>query len=169
VPPGVLIKRANRTGIILTIAFLLAGIVILYFGLDALLKGYESQKWPTVNGQISNSYIDRRNETHNGRSSISYVAILGYKYRVNGKNYYCDKIIIGKSKYSSQKRSKTLKYLELYPTGKPVMVYYDPGDPHNAVLKSRISGGALLLIVFGFLFILVGVISFLTLRRQRRR
>ena len=171
VPPGSVDQKnkPDRTLIIFTLVFPLAGILALYFGGNALLKGYESRKWPTVNGQISNSYIDRRNETHNGRSSIRYVAILGYKYRVNGKNYYCDTIGFGKSKYASQKRSKTLKYLEHYPTGKSVTVYYDPADPHNAVLKSGITGGALFAIAIGFLFVLVGLASFLTLCNQRRR
>ncbi|RLB87914.1 MAG: hypothetical protein DRH26_14630 [Deltaproteobacteria bacterium] len=170
-PPGGVAQKnkPDRTLAIFPLVFPLAGIFVLYFGVNALLKGYESRKWPTVNGQISNSYIDRRDETSNGRSSISYAAILGYEYRVNGKNYYCDTIRFGKSKYASRKRSKTLKYLELYPMGKPVTVYYDPVDPHTAVLKTGISGGALLLITVGFFFILVGVISFLSLRNQRGR
>ncbi|MBC2711526.1 MAG: DUF3592 domain-containing protein [Desulfosarcina sp.] len=164
-------KKSDRTLVIFTFLFPVAGIVVLYFGVNALINGYESRNWPTVQGQISNSYVDRQHKSRPGTtgSSIRYVARIGYEYTINGKTYYCDTIGFGKSEYGSQKRSKALKYLEQYPKGKPVTVYYDPADPHNAVLKAGITGGAMLIMAMGLLFMIVGAASFIALRNHRRR
>jgi len=163
-------KKTDRTMILLAILFPVAGLLVLYFGVDALMKGYESRQWPSVQGQISKSYIDRqlKNRSDTMGSSIRYVARIGYTYRIDGKIYYCNTIGFGKNEYSSQKRSKTKKYLKRYPMGKPVMVYYNPADPHSAVLKAGITGGALLILIIGFFFVLAGVAGFIAYRNHQR-
>ena len=67
------------------------------------------------------------------------------------------------------KKNKIMKYIEQYPKGKPAMVYYDPADPKNAVLKSGITGGAIIILAISFLFVIVGIVCFLTFLKQRRR
>ncbi len=164
-------KKTNRTMILLAILFPVAGLLVLYFGVDALMKGYESRQWPSVQGQISKSYIDRqlKNRSDSTGAAIRYVARIGYTYRIDAKIYYCTIIGFGKSEYSSQKRSKTKKYLEQYPKGKSVTVYYNPADPHSAVLKNGITGGALLTLTMGLLFLLAGFAFLIALYNQRRR
>jgi hypothetical protein len=164
-------KKTDRTMILLAILFPVAGLLVLYFGVDALMKGYESRQWPSVQGQISKSHIDRqlKNRSDSTGSSTRYVARIGYTYMIDGKTYHCDTIGFGKSECSNQKRGKTVKYLKQYPKGKPVTVYYNPADPHSAVLKNGITGGALLILSMGLLFLLAGFAFLIALYNQRRR
>ena len=162
--------KSDRDTKILAIAFIIGGLVMLGYGVFCIYNGYKSRTWPQALGTINASYAERQlrreSETHNSR--IKYVARIRYAYTVNGRKYNNDEVGFGKSEYTSRRKSKIEKYLEQFPVGKSVRVFYNPENPGQAVLSQGVTGGALLVLAGGILFLLIASSMFYVLRNNGR-
>jgi hypothetical protein len=101
--------------------------------------------WPTVEGQVtmsSASPLDREDER--GRSRRVYSPEVWYRYEVDGRRYESHRI--STETWHDSSLARVEKYLERYPHGAAVKVYYDPQNP----AESRLEVGIRLLLWLGF-------------------
>jgi len=141
-------KKDKESNINPLVIVLFAGIVIGFYGIYKIYKGYESQNWPTTEGKI----IDSR--MAGVKRIIGCRAYIKYEYFVDGKRYVSPRIsytfIIGN--YSS-----SVETLRKYPKGKIVTVHYDPDNSMDAVLETEISERISWLFMLGGLAIIAGL------------
>ncbi len=106
----------------------------------------QSQEWNLVQGKVIQSDLQsvlvpgggRRNRLHinidgSVRLVTAYIPNIVYEYRVNAKSFQSKQIFLGQQFPSSLNFS--INFVEKYPTGKDVTVYYNPEKPETAVLE----------------------------------
>ena len=81
---------------------------------------------------------------HGGRHS-NYSPNVQYKYAVAGKTYSGNRYRFG-DLYAVEGKSHQI--VAEHPVGKPVLVYYNPDDPADALLQPGVDGGDLFLAMF---------------------
>lgn len=141
-------KKGKESNINPLVMVLLAGIVIGFYGIYKIYKGYESQNWPATEGKIIDSRLAGAKRT------IGRRVFIKYEYFVKGSRYVSSQIsytlIIGD--YSG-----SVEIIREYPKGKKVTVYYNPDNPMDAVLKTEISGQISWLFILSVLSIILGL------------
>ncbi|MBC8392718.1 MAG: DUF3592 domain-containing protein [Deltaproteobacteria bacterium] len=119
---------------------LIIGLILIIGGAASLIKALNvndnirtAGKWPCVEGEIIKSELIVARFTHR-KTGASYSPEIQYNYIVNDKQYTSDIIMFGgvtPGRYSKMYK----RYIEQYPKGKIVKVYYNPTKPHDAVLN----------------------------------
>ena len=127
---------------------LLGGFVIGIYGLLSVYWGYESKSWPTTEGVIIDSRIAGSTRI------IGRRAFIKYEYFVEGKKYVSPMVSYTWKCIDYQ---GSIDVLLEYPQDTKVMVYFDPDDPKNAVLKTEISGRITWMFLVSILAILIGL------------
>lgn len=155
------INQSNSWVLILIILFCLVFIGVGIGMLIKLLKNFSrvqhSKNWMSTTGEIISSELDAQTTTdENGYQTTTYIANVLFQYRVNDSEFECDCINFDYGIRTSNKR-KEQSIVEQYPPGSQVTVYYDPDDPHQAVLEKRV-GGLFTTVLVSTVFILIGVI-----------
>ena len=144
----------------------IVGLLVLLVAIAAVvgagylyLKSRRTQNWPAVEGVITKSGT-RSQYGPNDSGAPTTIADVRYQYTVNGMTYRND--TISHAQYGTNKPSHAVKEARKYPAGRKVMVYYNPEDPHDAVLEHKtpwifisIFAGAGALLIF----IAVGMLS----------
>jgi Protein of unknown function (DUF3592) len=144
-----------QAGLLFGLAFVAIGVVIFFLGLRDLRLAKASAGWPATQGAITATRIrvDDR-----GESSESYHPEITYTYAVMGASYEGSRRIIGATRgYSSRRRAEA--FLEAYPVGRQVTVYYDPQKPREAVLEAGTTRGAIGTLIISAVFALIGLIA----------
>jgi len=138
-------------------------------------KAKDSAEWPVVNGTIIHSEMSKGWVSPKASRSFPpfYSAIIKYSYKIDGFNFESKRITL-ESYYNSAGlfgRNKIKKWVEDYPGGKIVNVYYDPQNHEDAVLEpgpykgiygGLISGLAFLIIVLIFIYFILFVPTTIT-------
>lgn len=145
-------------------AFLFGGIATLIFGSVSSIEAFYSRSWPIVEGVIKVSQVDTYLSQSDTGATTMYHPQVSFNYFVNGKQYHSDLISLGDYSTSDQKQTENM--LSLYPIGKLVRVYYDPGRPDRAVLEPGPTGGLLIPLFVGTAVTALGVIMTILLFRQ---
>ena len=160
--------KSQKSSIILTIAMLAGGIFLVVWGGNELKGAYKSRSWPSTQGEITSSYIQKQvnRKTNTNRTTTSFSAKVHYRYLVGGTTYSGDRIRFGGT-YSGGKRSLAKKVADSYPKGKKVTVYYDPENPKEAVLKTGFSWTTFMVFIGGLLFLCVGIACYISYRGER--
>lgn len=156
---------------ILLTALIIAGLALTWLGCYFIYKGYESRSWPQVLGTITASYAEqqtRRPSDTGHTSSFVYVARVRYSYKADGRNYTNDEIGFGGNQYTSKRKYKTENYLKQFPVGESVTVYYNPENHAQSVLTQGITGGSLLILAGGIIFLLAAIGMFYSLIKNRQ-
>jgi hypothetical protein len=119
------------------------GTCLFFGGISAYVRSSASAAWPAVEGVITVSEIEVRQETRErrrGTSSIKerrvvdvYEADVKYTYTVDGKGYTGDRITY--FSHATDSEALAREDVEKYPVGKKVPVHHDPEDPSTAVLE----------------------------------
>jgi hypothetical protein len=121
----------------LGIALLLgAGLVYLYRQ-RAAAKQAASVSWPTVQGQVSRSWV---HSFHDNNKTLQYMGRVKFAYDVDGRRYESERIAWGGRSYSST-ATEAHETVDRYPTGSSVQVYYNPDKHKEAVLEPAETGG----------------------------
>jgi hypothetical protein len=140
-------KRLLQAGLIIT---LMIGYGI-YSNLDTL-------RWPFVDtrsyrqtvGQIQSSKVDAGGLHGGWRFRITYT------YRVGNREFVSDRVHFGYQAMDNPSYANS--YVEKYPAGKEVVVFYDENYPGNSVLEPSVKWSGLL---NGYLlFLLVPIMIF---------
>lgn len=94
--------------------------------------------WREVSGTILKSEVKFDWE--------DYRPIIEYEYRVDGKSYRGDKIVIG-PRIQFNWKGPASRLVERYPVGLKVTVYVDPHNPRRAVLQTGTDRNLMLFLV----------------------
>jgi hypothetical protein len=135
------------------LAFLGMGIAALILGAGQLKEARASKSWPSVQGIVVSSSVQRSSD-HDDRDY--YQASVVYEYAVGGVTYSCNRISYGTTRGRPEDAREEVKR---YPKGKPVEVYYDPDDPDAAILEPGKAGEPYLWLGLGGAFTLVGLVG----------
>jgi hypothetical protein len=130
---------------------LVGGALALCFPVVTWLRVRASRNWPHVAGRIVESAVERQ---LGGKGRPSYMPRIRYRYRVEGRDYVSSQVTfwgsVGGSQWLAERTTRR------YPQGSAVTVYYNPEDPHDAVLDRAFSLVILVLPPAGLLFLGVG-------------
>lgn len=100
---------------------LIAAVVVIYSALAMVALARASRRWPTIPGRVVRSEIRERR------------AVIRYRYAVEGNEYEGTDVAAGDWPYRTGR--SVARRVQLYPVDAQVTVYYDPRQPHVAVLK----------------------------------
>lgn len=128
----------------------IAGIVFCVLGFGKLPNALASSKWPTADGKVTSSKVFL-----NPESTRYYHPEISYQYTVNDLPYTADKLSYHGGSFS--KGEAQLKADE-YSVGKEVLVYYNPSDPHQAVLERGVAWSNLLFPAIGVGLFVIGLL-----------
>ena len=134
----------------------LVGAGAIYLGVDDTLQARASLEWPSVQGTVVRSTIERVVSTSGTSRSTTYRARVAYEYPVAGTKHEGDRISYGH--YDTESESDAARVVAKYPVGNAVTVRYRPTDPRDAVLETGSAGLPWLYLGIGIPFVLVGVV-----------
>lgn len=124
--------------IIILSLFLLAGLITTLWGLAIIVKARRTQGWPCVDGVIEESRIT------SGDNDL--LPFISFSYTVGQASYRQN---LAFSPDITPTQEFTASYLQKYPAGTHVKVYYHPGDPEKATLEPGLGRGEWLVFAFG--------------------
>src|SRR4051794_31954462 len=109
-------------------------VVIIVFARSAR-KASASKRWPAANGRILSSDVtSHRSLDSNGTHTTIYEPQVVYEYAANGQTYRSKEISFGA--ISGMSGSGWAEGIAgKYPMGSAVQVFYNPGNPSQAVLE----------------------------------
>ena len=112
--------------------FLLFNVIFLAVIFSAQKDAAAAAKWPTTTGTVLMSTLESR-RTNSGRHT-QYPVVL-YSYQAGGRSYQGNRIAPGPEVGGTG----APKRLVGYETGAQVTVFYNPNDPSDAVLETKVS------------------------------
>ena len=149
--------------------FLVLLLIADFFAVRALVyNGHiinPSNTWPSTTGKILSSSICKEIEyvTSGNRPTVYYIPKITYSYNVGSVKYTNDTISYMMPVFVNDKIEPAASIVKSYPVGKVVKVYYNPSNPHNAVLSPSVANGILVLyipvIIFLFVVTLVYIVK----------
>ncbi len=126
---------------------LFALVSILIFNPDPLLWWFtDSSHFETTHGKIIASSISLDGSA--SMNALGWHFEILYEYAVDKKVYTSDKVIY--SSTGSSDKNYALNYVNKYPVGKEITVYYDPNHPEKSVLEPLVRDYQLIYMFIGF-------------------
>ena len=120
----------------------LGGIAISIWGWRVMAKSKKVKSWPTVNGEIE--------RTSASSESNDLLPLIIFSYLVDGRQYSCTfEFPAGTHPLPEFNQA----YLNKYPVGTKVVVYYNPQQPGVATLEPETQGDWMIL-AFGIMLII---------------
>ena len=120
----------------LVIAFIASS----YMFIVNLWHAHASRSWPSVDSVIRSAEVRRVDVVTEYSAGTVYEAKVCFDFVVNGTMHTSDSISIITTAYNAfSKEIDAMIYIEPFPIGKPVKVYYDPKNPLFGVLKPGFS------------------------------
>ncbi len=154
-------------GRIFPLPFAIVGAVTFFFGVRGVIRAGQSSSWPTAEGKILSSSVERHTSRDKDGSSTTYHAEVCYEFTVNGQAYQGDRVAYGD--YGSSSSSHAWRIVRRYPEGKAVTVHYMPDDPGECVLEAGRKLQAWFLPGFGLVFLVAGLAMLIFLPKVLRR
>ncbi|MBL1458310.1 MAG: DUF3592 domain-containing protein [Methylophaga sp.] len=110
------------------LALTLLGIYLLKHSLSSYQKALASQRWPSVNGQLTDVLLWG---SRNIGGEIKDVEKLNveYNYQINGQNYTGTLPTFYTLMYP-----ETLEFANQHPVNSDIKIYYNPKNPSESVL-----------------------------------
>lgn len=125
------------------------------FGYHAMTSARESAGWPHTDGEIRESQLITR-EQRDG--SFVFRAHVVYAYIALGIEYEGERIRFGTDGAASPNRHRAEQWVEEYPAGRKVTVYYDPQSPSESVLEPGAHADAYALLALGIVLTVAGAV-----------
>jgi len=177
----------KKTVILWSVILLLigGGAAATYFGAREVLRAKASMDWPTTQGKIMESSLERelrpRKPGESGPLNRRvYRAKILYEYQVDEVTLTGTRITYLKKKRIKVKGDDTSKIdrtlaeaqaqsiVDRYPKGKSVSVYYKPDNPEVCLLEPGLGLQAFVAPVIGvFMFIIGGIIAWAAITAAR--
>ncbi|MDP1922788.1 MAG: DUF3592 domain-containing protein [Myxococcales bacterium] len=147
-------------GVAAVVVFLLTGGLIAGYGLHHALKRRRIRQWPRAQGTVLESRLmsgTSRGQDEDGESyeSAWYELRIQYAYHVNGVRHVGTAYAPQPYRTGSKKAANAM--VKKYGEGTVVDVLYDAADPKTAYLASPIGAGAVILIIFGSVFLVAAL------------
>jgi hypothetical protein len=149
---------STRTILLITLAMFGAAIFFILWSGYEIVLAYQSQQWPSVEGEITSSYVQRDvRAIENSSKKPTYTPKISYQYTVNGKTYTGEKISFSGGE-GGEKKNEAQAVVDHYFSGKKIAVYYDPEHPKKAVLETGFRWQTFMPCAAGLGFLIVGII-----------
>ncbi len=150
------LMSGSAISLLVTIPFVIVGVVFLILGLNARRRASIAKSWPQAMGQILSSGVEaRRSRSGSGTSTTYYLRVV-YTYQVSGQQFTNDRVTVGTPVGLGNYRAVE-KRAAAYPSGSSVMVYYNPDNPADAVLEARAPSGNVFIVIGLVVFALLAV------------
>lgn len=127
--------------------FTLAGVVTAVWGWLIIARVKKIQTWPCVEGVIEKS---KRGMEHH-----DLLPEIVFSYTADGRRRTSTQEFPGSLTPSKE---FTDNYLEKYPAGAKVQVYYDPAAPGRATLETGFISGDWMVFIWGLGMIVIGIV-----------
>jgi len=138
--------------------FFAAGVAAIIFGIRNRKKAEASTTWPSVDGTITNAWIDESRDTdEDGSTSTTYTPRWQYQFDLGGSTHTSERVSFG-GMTGYGRRSKAEEQLQKFPVNSRVRVYYDPQNPAESVLIQG-TKGTMIGIIVGIVLILASVVA----------
>jgi hypothetical protein len=137
------------SGVACTMMAFVAGIMLV-IGVLLQRKAAAARGWPTVPGTVIDS---RLIASETARLGTIYRAGVTYRYEVNGQTYTNDLLAVGAKNHGGN-RGPAERDLAKYPVGQQVQVHYNPQEPTQSMLETRVQDGIAFFAVAAILLVL---------------
>lgn len=142
--------------------FALVSVPFLWIVWRVVARDRAIRSWPRAPGVIAASYVETSNEQHRDedghyRAYTTHRPHVRYTYSVGGASLEGESVAPSLDGSTVGERAAQA-IIDAYPTGRDVMVLYDPSDPKKAHLEVRRSLGAMILLGFGALWLALGAL-----------
>ncbi|MFQ5487487.1 MAG: DUF3592 domain-containing protein [Gammaproteobacteria bacterium] len=126
--------------------FIVSGFIATLWGWLLIARARKKMHWPAVTGRIEVS------EPASAEDDL--LPHIEYSYTVQDVNYRKTLEFPGGTTPTPEFAAS---YVENYPAGASVRVYYDPQQPEYATLERGVQGGDWLVLVFGLVTVVMGL------------
>ncbi|HNY25832.1 MAG TPA: DUF3592 domain-containing protein [Candidatus Sumerlaeota bacterium] len=152
--------------ILFPFVFIAVGALIVQQGLQERTRARASAQWPTAQGTITESSLERRSSGSGNRRSTSFYANVRYAFSVDGQTFTGNRVAYGD--YGSSFSSHAQGLVDRYPKGRNVTVSYMPGNPTESLLEPGAKTQVWFLPGMGALFFMAGCLVAMQRLRARR-
>ncbi|HDM77820.1 MAG TPA: tetratricopeptide repeat protein [Deltaproteobacteria bacterium] len=142
-------RKAITVGKRVLAIFTIISLLFLLGSSYLVVKGYETKKWPSVDGTIVSSKLVRY-----GKKSRAKIV---YEYQVNGQKFKSDRITVESLINITTRTAKSLA--RRYRAGEVVRVYYNPKDHKDSVLKLGVGNEVKVFCLMSFFFCIFGLLG----------
>jgi len=97
-----------------------------------------AQAWPTTTGVVLDSFVETATsyDSTSNAETTSFTPRVTYEYEVNGQRYRSDRLKTSDGFFRAGLLPGSAEaVVARYPAGAQVFVYYNPANPHEAVLE----------------------------------
>jgi hypothetical protein len=134
------------------------GAALVVAGIRQSARGRETRTWTRTAGRVLASYVE---EEHGGPEEQGWPRfrfVIRYAYEARGR-HESEQVWIGStSAPAAQDREWHQKWVDRFPAGREVDVWFDPADPRRAVLVRGVPRGEVAtLVVLGTALVGVGL------------
>lgn len=147
-------KSSTKTLLFLGIFFLVLGIGLNKISHLILDDVNSAKTWPSVMGKVEGSVVYKNGESDSGNPMYSYE--IQVSYIVENQSYSTKRVTFGGTMRTTSKRS-VQKKVDAYSKGSSVPVYYNPEDPGDSVLETKLPLSLLLISKLPYVSILLGL------------
>lgn len=145
-PPGAIIQGF--------LFFLGCGLVASLSLISNLASALAAARWPTAVGTVLTSRVESRRELAPGRGNQTMVVwspLVEYSYRVGARDYHGARIAFGPAVSAGRDLANSIA--ARYPEGATVTVHYDPTNPSQSTLETRVAFAWFSLVVTAAFFV----------------
>lgn len=126
--------------------FIVGGLATTLWGWIVIVRGRKSLTWPSVGGTIEKSALSSESD--------ALLPAIEYSYAVAGRTF---RRMVEFPGDISPTAELARSYVDKYPAGAHVQVYYDPDRPERATLEPGQGRGDWMILALGVIATLVGV------------
>ena len=137
-----------NTYVVILWLFLLGGLAVTAWGWSIMAAARQTLRWPQVDGVVERSDISSNED--------DLLPLIAFNYVVNGQQ------LIGKVEFPSGTMPTpelTASYVERYPLGSRVRVFYNPANIQQSTLTPGMGQGDWMIFVLGIIATIVAVMS----------
>ncbi len=140
--------------------FSLVGAPMVWLALRAFARDRVIATWPRAPGVVTASRVESWMQPYKDKNGLSgtykmYGPIVQYRYEVAGQTLEGSGI---RREGHGTDEEGAQRQADRYPLNGQVMVFHDPSDPKTAFLETQTNIGAVILSIFGGMWIAVGVL-----------
>lgn len=129
--------------------FVFSGVLVTLWGLRVIVLARKTLKWPYVGGKIEESRIKF------GAGDLMPHIVFSYSV---GEQNYRQQMKFPVDITPSQEFAKS--YVDKFPVGYLVQVFYDPDNPEVATIEPGPAEGDWLILAIGLAMLIVGILMF---------
>jgi hypothetical protein len=145
---------------IFPLPFIIAGALLLYFGVRGLLIAHESAGWPHTSATVISSAVKSHSPA---RGQTQHQAEIRYEFVVQERRYD------GYHSDSSSDAGYAMSLVERYPKRSRITVYYKPDNPAESLLEPGLALKTWIMPLGGLLFLIPGILMAIFLPRLMKK